>query len=62
MTEPYFYELQNAIGRILRHVPDLEHAYFDAREQIPMEERKVGIIAVTSDKGPWAIGACAFGL
>lgn len=50
-TEPYFYELQNAIGRILRHVPDLEHAYFDAREQIPMEERKVGIIAVTSDKG-----------
>lgn len=50
-TEPYFYELQNAIGRILRHVPDLEHPYFDERAQIPDEERKIGIIAVTSDKG-----------
>ena len=30
-TEPYFYALQSAIGRVLRHVPDIEHKYFDER-------------------------------
>ena len=28
-TEPYFFEMQSAIRRILRHVPDIEHAFFD---------------------------------
>ena len=28
-TEPYFYGLQGEISRILRHVPDIEHPYFD---------------------------------
>lgn len=50
-TEPYFYGMQNAISRILRHVPDLEHPYFNIRPEIPGEDRKIGIIAVTSDKG-----------
>lgn len=50
-TEPYFYGLQGEISRILRHVPDIEHPYFDMREQIPEDKRKIGSIVVTADKG-----------
>ncbi|MDD2979744.1 MAG: ATP synthase F1 subunit gamma [Hespellia sp.] len=50
-TEPYFYALQGEISRILRHVPDITHRFFDQRKQIPGEERKIGIIVVTADKG-----------
>ena len=50
-TEPYFYALQGEISRILRHLPELEHHFFDAREKIPAEERKIGSIVVTADKG-----------
>lgn len=50
-TEPYFYTLQYAITRILRHMPDLEHTYFDTRSDVEKGDRKIGIIAVTSDKG-----------
>ena len=50
-TEPYFYALQGEISRILRHVPDLEHPFFDMREKIPENERKIGTIVVTADKG-----------
>ena len=50
-TEPYFYALQGEISRILRHVPDLEHPFFDMRDKIPAEERKIGTIVVTADKG-----------
>ncbi|HIX78338.1 MAG TPA: F0F1 ATP synthase subunit gamma, partial [Candidatus Fusicatenibacter merdavium] len=50
-TEPYFYALQSAISRTLRHVPDLEHRYFDERENIQGKDRKVGYVVVTGDKG-----------
>lgn len=50
-TEPYFYALQGEISRILRHLPELEHSFFDAREKIPAGERKIGSIVVTADKG-----------
>lgn len=50
-TEPYFYALQGEISRILRHVPELRHHFFDKREKIPAEERKIGSIVVTADKG-----------
>ena len=50
-TEPYFYGLQGEISRILRHLPELEHPFFDKREKIPAEERKIGSIVVTADKG-----------
>ncbi|MBU3875889.1 ATP synthase F1 subunit gamma [Faecalicatena sp. AGMB00832] len=50
-TEPYFYGLQGEISRILRHVPDIEHPYFDLREKIPASERKIGSIVITADKG-----------
>ncbi|HIY17805.1 MAG TPA: ATP synthase F1 subunit gamma [Candidatus Blautia avistercoris] len=50
-TEPYFYNIQGAISRILRHVPDIEHPYFDKREEIPAKERKIGCVVITADKG-----------
>lgn len=50
-TEPYFYGLQGEIARILRHLPELTHRFFDRREKVPEEERKIGSIVVTADKG-----------
>lgn len=50
-TEPYFYGLQGEISRILRHAPDIEHPYFDRRDHIKGENRKIGSIVITADKG-----------
>lgn len=50
-TEPYFYGLQGEISRILRHVPDTEHPYFDEREEIPAGKKRIGSIVITADKG-----------
>lgn len=50
-TEPYFYGLQGEISRILRHIPEIDHPFFDDRKEIPAEERKIGSIVVTADKG-----------
>ena len=50
-TEPYFYSLQSAIGRVLRHMEDTEHKYFDERAEIAPEARKIGYIVVSADKG-----------
>ena len=51
-TEPYFYGLQGEISRILRHMPEMaQHPFFDARENIPAEKRKIGSIVVSADKG-----------
>ena len=50
-TEPYFYGLQGEISRILRHVPEIRHSYFDARQDIPAEQKRIGSIVITADKG-----------
>lgn len=51
-TEPYFYSMQQAIARVLRHMPEnVRNKYFDQREQIGKQERKVGTIVITGDKG-----------
>ena len=50
-TEPYFYNMQAAIARILRHMPDIQHPFFSVRHLVPQQERKTGIIVVTGDKG-----------
>ena len=50
-TEPYFYSLQAAIGRILRHTSEIEHQYFDERTEILPEDKKIGYIVVSADKG-----------
>ncbi len=50
-TEPYFFTLQSEMSRILRHIPDVEDIYFKSAEDKPVEERKVGYIVITADKG-----------
>ena len=50
-TVPYFYALQGELSRILRHLPELEPSFFDAREKIPAVERNIGSIVVPADKG-----------
>ncbi len=50
-TEPYFYTLQSLIHRILRHMPDTTHAYFDERKEVPEEKRVRGLLVITGDKG-----------
>ena len=50
-TEPYFYTLQSEMSRILRHIPDMEDIYFKSTEDIPMDDRRVGYIVITADKG-----------
>ena len=46
-TEPYYYNMQAAISRILRHMPDTEHPFFSIRHKIAEEDRKIGCIVVT---------------
>ena len=51
-TEPYFYSLQEQIREILYHFPDMEHLYFDNRDEDEQERvKRCGIIVLTGDKG-----------
>ena len=50
-VEPYFYKIGETIGDVLAHSPDMKHVFFDERPDIPPEERKVGYIVITGDKG-----------
>lgn len=34
-TEPYFYNLQMAIARLLRHMPDMHHVFLKNLDEIP---------------------------
>lgn len=47
-TEPYFYTLQGTVDRILRHLPEMEHIYF---EKTGVERTRIGLLVVTGDKG-----------
>ena len=49
-TEPFFYSLQSAVTRMLRHVPDMKSPYFEDADSND-EEKKVGLLVVTADKG-----------
>lgn len=48
-TEPYFYTLQGMVDRILRHLPEMEHIYFEHPQK--EERRRIGLLVVTGDKG-----------
>lgn len=50
-TEPYFYSIQQSFQRILRHTPDLESIYFKDTDHLAKEDKKVGYIVITADKG-----------
>ncbi|RRF96210.1 MAG: ATP synthase F1 subunit gamma [Lachnospiraceae bacterium] len=49
-TEPFFYSLQQSVTRLLRHVPEMKSIYFED-EDVHDEEKKVGLLVVTADKG-----------
>ncbi len=50
-TQPYFDTLQSMIARMMRHIPDMEHIYFDSNEEVSERDCTRGIIVVTADKG-----------
>ncbi len=51
-THPYFINLQDAIKKALKLVPDVEHRYFYGENDTAGEpEKRKGVIVVTADKG-----------
>lgn len=50
-VKPYFTRLYGTIADILHHSPRMNHPFFDQRPAIPVEERKLGYIVLTGDKG-----------
>ena len=50
-VEPCFKRIGTTMSDILHHSPHIEHRFFDARPGISPEQRQVGYIVVTSDKG-----------
>ena len=51
-TEPYFYTLQSMMARLLRHLPDVSHMYFEKEEKEELDhQKKVGLLVITGDKG-----------
>ena len=50
-VEPYFQKIEATISDILHHSPEINHIFFDKRPGILPQDRKVGYIVVTGDKG-----------
>lgn len=50
-TEPYFVKLQETIHDILFYAPHMHEIFFERREEIPEEDRKIGYLVITADKG-----------
>lgn len=48
---PYFHKIYDTIADILYRSPELDHLYFDRRPKIPKNQRKIGYIVLTGDKG-----------
>lgn len=50
-ARPYFEKIASTISDILHHSPQIHDPYFDRRPELTPEERKVGYIVITGDKG-----------
>ena len=48
---PYFTKMHTTIADILHRSPELSHDFLDRRPEIPAEERKVGYVVLSGDKG-----------
>jgi F-type H+-transporting ATPase subunit gamma len=48
-TLPYFEKIQSTLRDIIAHSPDIEHKYFDKRENV--QKKKAGYVVITADKG-----------
>lgn len=50
-VEPFFQKIETTISDILHHSPEINHIFFDKRPGILPQNRKIGYIVVTGDKG-----------
>lgn len=50
-TEPYFYEIQKSLSKILSIAPEAGNNFFDLREEKTGSNRKIGYLVITADKG-----------
>ena len=50
-TEPFFYMIQDSLAKIKAAVPDAGSAYFDNRPKKQGDDRIIGYLVVTADKG-----------
>lgn len=50
-VEPFFQKIGTTISDILHHSPEINHIFFDKRPDIAPQDRKIGYIVVTGDKG-----------
>jgi ATP synthase F1, gamma subunit len=50
-VEPFFQKIETTISDILHHSPEINHIFFDKRPSILPQDRKIGYIVVTGDKG-----------
>ena len=50
-VEPFFQKIETTISDILHHSPEINHIFFDKRPGILPQDRKIGYIVVTGDKG-----------
>lgn len=50
-TEPYFYEIQKSLSKILNISPEAGNNFFDLREEKKGSQRKIGYLVITADKG-----------
>ena len=50
-VEPYFMKIEATISDILHHSPEISHVFFDKRPGVQPEDRKIGYIVITGDKG-----------
>lgn len=48
---PYFRGIEFTISDILHRSPNMKDVYLDRRPQIPDQQRKIGLIVITADKG-----------
>lgn len=50
-TEPYFYLIQDSLAKILDAAPDAGNQFFDLRQNKSKQNRTVGYLVITGDKG-----------
>ncbi|MCR4907308.1 MAG: ATP synthase F1 subunit gamma [Lachnospiraceae bacterium] len=50
-TEPYFYSIQAMMSRMLRHIPDPDHPFFNSHDELSEDEKVAGYLVITADKG-----------
>ncbi|MDE6413693.1 MAG: ATP synthase F1 subunit gamma [Eubacterium sp.] len=50
-TEPYFFEIQESMAKMLNFAPEVGSKFFDQREHKKGADRRIGYLVITADKG-----------